>query len=179
MLSLAVNFGLLAVAAYLGSLPKQTPQVIVQHDNGAYTAFTPNATPNDAGNIMLLSHWFGAFRVGCNDPRGMCARQVAALIPGTGDVKQQVTDYNQQIADARATVSPDVLSVHNVQGTPFEYEIDENETVTTDATHFTRSLVTYVTIAFDDQRANLHDPLMNPFGLYIQSMRVAQIGGRK
>ncbi len=179
MLSLAVNFGSLAVFAYLGSLPKQTPQIIVQHDNGAYTEFAPNATPNDAGNVLLLSHWFGAFRLGCNDPRAMCAGQVAALIPGTGDVKQQVTDYNQQVADARATVSPDVLSVHSVKGTPFEYEIDENEMVTTDATHFTRSLVAYVTIAFDDQRANLHDPLMNPFGLYVQSMRVAQIGGRK
>lgn len=177
--SLGLNFFLAAGLAYVGSLPREKPVVLVQHDNGAYTSFTENVAPSEVGNVRLLSDWFAAFRLGSNDPQSMSARQVAVLIPGTGDVKQQVIDYNQSIADSHAVVSPTIRSVRSVAGSPFQYEIDEDEVVATQASRVTHSVVAYVTVAFDDARANLHDPLLNPYGMYIEKVQIAQLGGRK
>ena len=177
--SLGLNFFLVAALAYVGSLPREKPVIITQHDNGAYTSFTENATPSDAGTTLLLGHWFAACRIGSNDPHSMSAQQCAALIPGTGDVKQSVADNNQAIADSRATVSPNIRSIRGVTGAPYEYEIDADETVSTGQTHEVRSLVAYVTIAYDDARANLHDPVLNPFGVYVQKLQITQMGTRK
>jgi type IV secretory pathway TrbF-like protein len=177
--SLGLNFFLAAGLVYVGSLPREKPVVLVQHDNGTYTAFTENATPNDVGIVQLLSHWFVAFRIGSTDARSMGAQQVAALIPSSGDVKNQVSEYNQALADSKATVSPNIRSIQSIAGSPFEYEIDFDETVTAGTTREVHSMVAYVTIAFDDSHANLHSALLNPYGLWIQKLHVSQIGSGK
>jgi len=174
--SMGLNFLLISGIVYVGSLPREKPVVLVQHDNGTYASYSENVAPNEVGKVQMLSHWFASFRIGSNDARSMTARETAALIPGTGDVKQVVAGYNQSLSDAGARVSPNIRSVRSIAGSPYEYEVDWDETVATATAREVRSMVGYVTVAFDDARANLHDPLLNPFGMYLTKLQISQTG---
>jgi len=162
-----------AALVYVGSLPREKAVVVAQQRDGSYQPYAENVTPNQAGIMMLLGNWVAAWRLGSNDARSLPARQVAALIPGPGDVLDQVKAYNQSIADGGFRVAP---IVRPPTCSAFECEVDWDETVSSADRRFAHSMRAYVTVGFDDPHVALHnDPLTNPFGMYIKTLRVAEI----
>ena len=152
------------------TVPHEVPVIIAQQRDGSYAPYAQNLTPDVAGAQKLLADWFGAFRLGDNDPKSFPARQTAALVPdgeGAPDgAAQAVKAYNQQVSDSGAKVSP---TIRNVTCPDKECVVDWDETVTLPAGETTQhAMRAWVTIAYDQRRQLLHnDPLTNPYGLYI------------
>ncbi|MGP6190435.1 MAG: hypothetical protein ACLPSH_10230 [Vulcanimicrobiaceae bacterium] len=168
-----------ALFAYVASLPREKAVIIAEQRDGSYAPYSEAQAPDEGGKIKLLADWVASWRLGSSDPKSLSAIQTAALIPtglGAGDVAREVRDYNQQVADGGLTVTPIVRSAVG-SGSGFDYEVDEDETVAVPLKAPTqRALRIYVTIAFDDARVNLHnDALMNPYGMYVKSLRVVEV----
>lgn len=174
--SLALNIILVAAIIYVAALPREKAVVIAQQRDGSYAPYSEAGTPDEAGKKKLLADWVADWRVGLTDPTSLAARQTAALVsnrPGS-DVATQVRDYNQQVADGSLTVVPTVRSV-TCSGA--DCEMDWDETVTSGTKVSQHAMRAYATIGFDDANLNLHDdPLTNPYGMYLQKLRVVEIG---
>jgi hypothetical protein len=162
---------------YLGSLPRERAVPIVEQRDGSWMPYSTQA-PDILGEQHLLADWVAGWRLGSSDPQSLQARQVAALLlppsGGSNDVVTEVQSYNQQLADRHLTVAPTVRYV-NCSG--YDCEMDWDETVTDGLRSSQHAMRAYVTIAFDDAHVNLHnDPLMNPYGMVLRTLRVVEVG---
>jgi type IV secretory pathway TrbF-like protein len=168
-----------AALVYVGSLPREKAVIVAEQRDGSYAPYAADVTPDQAGKVKLIADWFASYRLASTDPTSFAARQTAALIVAGGDVAKQVHDYNQSVVDTGSRVAPVVRSV---EGSGFEYQIDWDETIVVPgaSTRTQHAMRAYVTIAFQDALVNLHnDPLTNPYGLYVKSLRVVEVSAAK
>jgi type IV secretory pathway TrbF-like protein len=179
--ALAIAAFELGIIGYFGSLPREVPVILAEQRDGSYMPYAESSTPDEAGKVKLIADWFGDFRVGCNDPSSICARQTSALISNTpgDDIAKTVKAYNASIAASGARVSP---TIRYIRGSGTEYEVAWDETVTDRAGDATQhAMRAYVTIAFAQQSVQLHtDGLLNPYGLWIKGpLRIIEMGAKK
>ena len=170
----SVAYGLLVVtalavlAAWNVSLrPSQVPFLVAVHDDGSMAPLTQALTANDGVKRRFVGEWIACWRRGPSD--APCVKQVAQGIPGgASDVSKTVQDYNQEVADSGATVTPDV---QRVTATATGYDVTESETVTVPGkdpevrlNHFE------IALTHDDAHVNLADSYLNAFGLYVTAL---------
>ncbi len=171
--SMTLNLILVVAIAYVASLPREKAVVIAEQRDGSYAPYGVQAQ-DERGEQRLLADWFADWRLGSTDPNSMQAQQTAALILPSSDVARQVQAYNQDVASRDLSVAPNVRSVVCAG---FDCVVDWDETVTDGVTKTPHALRGYVTIAFADAKVALHnDGLLNPFGMYVPSLRVVEVG---
>ena len=172
-----------ACFAYVASLPHEKPVIIVQNADGSYMPYSEHASPTVLGEKTMLAHWIGCFRQASSDPKSLCAQETAALLDAhdSTDVISQVTAYNAAVAKEGVTVTPKVYGVYTASSSPYEFELRWDETRSDAAGKSTvASMMANVTVAYDDTMASLHtDILTNPFGMYVKSMHVIDLGVKK
>jgi hypothetical protein len=168
------NVVLVGALCYVASLPREVPYWLSQTHSGAYENW-PAAAPNDAGTRYMIACWLADWRIANNDPHSLSFRRTAALIArGSGDeVARQVRAHDQEVLDGGLVVTP---TVRTMDCSGYECAADWDETVKGASGPTTRFFHADITIGFDSANTNLrNDPLLNPFGLYVKSLRIAEM----
>jgi type IV secretory pathway TrbF-like protein len=177
VIALAIVIFVLGILGYVASLPREVPVIIAEHRDGSYAPYATAIAPDDGAKKKALADWIGAWRLGCNDPTLLCAREVSQMILSdpTTTVATQVRDYNQSVADGRLDVNPVVRSVSGA-GTDFVVDWDERVTQARSTLNVERAMRAYITIGLSQRLVALHaDPLLNPYGMYVRDLRVVEI----
>ena len=178
--SLGLSFFLAGSLAYVGSLPREVPVYLVERVDGSIVPYQNMVTADDAVRKHLIVSFLSAWRLGCNDPATMCARQTSALVSSaTGDpVAKVVREYNQSVADQKVRVTP---SISSVTGSGSDWVADWTETATNSSGgHVERVMRAIVTLESAPGYVSMRDAsLMNPFGIYLKDLRVIESGEAK
>ena len=177
VIALAIVVFLLGILGYVASLPREVPVIVAEQRDGSYAPYANVITPDGGAKRKALADWIGAWRLGCNDPTQLCAREVSQMVlndPNT-TVAVQVRDYNQSVVDSRLTVNPIVRSVRE-SGLDFVVDWDEHVTQQRSTLHVERAMRAFVAVAYSQNLIALHaDPLLNPYGMYVRDLRVVEI----
>lgn len=177
VIALAIVLYLLGILGYVASLPREVPVIVAEQRDGSYASYANAIAPDAGAKKKALADWIGAWRLGCNDPALLCAREVGQMVLNDSNttVAVQVRDYNQSVADGRLMVNPVVRSV-NGSGTDFQVDWDERITQPRSTLHVERAMRAYITVAFSQNLVALHaDELLNPYGMYVRDLRVIEI----
>lgn len=177
VIALVIVVFLLGILGYVASLPREVPVIVAEQRDGSYAPYANATAPDDAAKRKALADWIGAWRLGCNDPTLLCAREVSQLVLNepNSPVAAQVRDYNQSVADGRLAVNPIVRSVTG-SGTDFAVDWDEHVTQARSTMHVERAMRAYLSVAYNQNLVALHaDPLLNPYGMYVRELRVVEI----
>jgi hypothetical protein len=174
---------ILAVMAsfYFAHLPREVPVLVPVTADGAYMTPIRTTTPDEAGKEKMLHDWIGDCRVG-GDPQSLPMRQCRQLIPSTPQgtaVAQVVAEHNQLVASQGMRVS---VTIRSFTPSAAGYEIgwDESLTAAGSGVTTTHAMIAFVSIGFAQQNGLLHgDPWMNPFGMYVTSLRIIDEGDTK
>jgi len=173
---LGLLFFSLGVNGYLAYRPYEIPYVLHEGTNGDIEPAVQTVVADDAAKRFLVTTWIGAWRLGCNDPRSLCAQQTSALVSGAnGDpVRAQVKAYNQSILDNGWTVTPAITSI-DAGSLPDQYLVRWVERAANKTgTSVTHIMSAYVTLAESPSSISLHSAIVNPFGEYIRDLRVVE-----
>jgi type IV secretory pathway TrbF-like protein len=177
VIALVIIIFMLGILGYVASLPREVPVIVAEQRDGSYAPYASAIAPDAGARRKRLADWVGAWRLGCNDPTKLCAREVSQLVLNdpNSSVAALVRAYNQSIADGRFAVNPIVRSVSG-SGTDYAVDWDEHVMQERSTLHLDRAMRAYITIGFSANLVALHgDALLNPYGMYVRDLRVIEI----
>jgi type IV secretory pathway TrbF-like protein len=167
---------------YFANLPRQVAVPFLITPDGHWSAAVITETVKVASEKASLTDWITGCRSGDPDPYSMAAQHCSALLDvhASKTVADAVHEYNDQMASSgmRPTVFVHDVAPSNDTRTLWRITWDERH-IRSGGVMKLHAMWADVTVARSEAKSVLHDPLLNPYGLYVTSVRVVDEGEKK